>query len=424
MKVLAAVLVLTAVAVVGLAAFAMLNLGALVGAHRDALVARVARVIGRPVTVDAVVPSWWPLGIRLRHVTIGEDPAFGTGTFLAADGVVLSVRPWPLVQGRIEAAGLVLDRPELTLRREGGTWNVTTLGSEPEEPKTRDDKGKERRRGIRVPLEWAVGVALSQVRDGTIVLEAGPQARIVLRHVHLRADDVRLGAAARVRLEAAVFGTDAADVLLDLRVPNLGQHDVEHTSFTARLALTGADTATVSGWLGQTDGARGRVDAITIDASGTLEALHATLDVRAEDRALRIAGLPLGDLGSLALQGRAARAGGAVTIESLRATAGAFVLEAKGTVAEDPWRVVLDLATPSSGDVVPVAVGSTTVELGAVDGHVAVDREGAKLDPLRATIGGVMLEAHGWVTDTAPPVLDVHVDGRPFSGTLAADVTL
>ena len=78
MKALAALLAAVVVVVVGVAIFAMMNLRALIGVHRDELVARVAREVGRPITVADVEPSWWPLGVRLRDVTVGEDPAFGS----------------------------------------------------------------------------------------------------------------------------------------------------------------------------------------------------------------------------------------------------------------------------------------------------------------------------------------------------------
>jgi hypothetical protein len=427
MKLLAAVLVVVLAAVIGVAAFAMANLRALVGAHKDRLVARVERVVGRPITVEAVEPSWWPLGIRLRRVTIGEDPSFGSDAFVVADGVVMSVRAWPLVHGRIEAAGVVLDRPTLTLRRApSGDWNVGSLGEATEDgEKSGADKAghKDRRRGFRVPLEWAVGVALSQVRDGTVTIETGKGTPLVLRHVHLHADDVRLGATARLRLEAAVFDPDDADLLVDLRASNLGQQDVAHSPFSVRVELRDADVAAVSGWLGRSDGTGGTVEALTVDASGTLERLRAVLDVRADDPALRVGGLPLGRLGAVALQGRVGREHATVAIESLRATAGDLVLEANGTVAEDPWRVALDVRTAAAGTA-PVVVGGTTIPVCAVDGRVVVDREGAKLEPLRHSVGGVVLETRGWVTGAAPPVLDLHVDGRPFAGALAADVAV
>ena len=89
MKVLTAILGVVILAAIGVAVFAMLNLQTLIGVHQDQLVARVERVVGRPITVGAVVPSWWPLGVRLRQVSVGEDASFGAEPFLVADSVVM-----------------------------------------------------------------------------------------------------------------------------------------------------------------------------------------------------------------------------------------------------------------------------------------------------------------------------------------------
>ena len=103
-------------------------------------------VVGRPIEVGAIVPSWWPLGVRLHDVTIGEDAAFGTEPFLRAEGVVMGVRPWPLIHGRIEAAGVTLDRPRLSLVRDrSARWNVESLGLAADDGGNGKSKSKESR---------------------------------------------------------------------------------------------------------------------------------------------------------------------------------------------------------------------------------------------------------------------------------------
>src|SRR5689334_6080534 len=125
MRVVLAALALVAAVVVGLVAFALLNLRALVGVHQERLVAQVEHALGRKLTVATIAPSWWPLGVRLRDVTIGEDPALNAPTpFVAADGVVMQVAAWPLVHGRVEVSGVTLERPRVQLIRDrGGQWN-------------------------------------------------------------------------------------------------------------------------------------------------------------------------------------------------------------------------------------------------------------------------------------------------------------
>jgi hypothetical protein len=428
MRVVVAMLAVVAVVVAGVTVFAMVNLRTLIAAHQDQLVARVERLLGRPVTVAEVIPSWWPLGVRLRKVTIGEDAAFGAEPFLAADAVVMTVRAWPLVRGRIEAAGVGLERPSLRLvRAADGRWNVASLGEAPDAarsaPGERD--GGERRRTARIPMEWMIGVALSHVREGTVVLEdrEGAGRRLTLHHVRLRAEDVHLGATARVHLEAAVFGSDAPDLRLDLHVPNLGQHDAEHAPFTARLDVRSIDLAAARALLGWETAVAGRVEHVAVETEGSLVDLRVHATLRADDHALRLGRLPIGAAGALALEASGMRERERVTIGALHVTLGGLVLEGKGEGTIAPTRVALALASNPGGS---LALGGARrpVLVEAVDGRVVLDREGIAVEPLRATIDGAPFEINGWVTQLEPPAFDVRIEGRPYGGTVTAGVAL
>ncbi len=429
MKVLAAVLGVVAVAVAGLALFAMVNLRTLIGAHRDELVARVGRMVGRPVTVAAVVPSWWPLGIRLREVTVAEDPEFGATPFFAAESVVMGIRPWPLVAGRIEASGVHLDRPRLTLVRDpSGHWNVESLGvgaKDAGKDDARGGTGKERRRGFRIPLEWVVGVALSQIDRGTVTIEDRRLGRppIELRHLHLHATDVYLGATAHLRLEGALFAADAPDLRLDLRVPELGQHDAQHAPFTAHVDVRDADLAVLARWLGGEPATSGRVRSLKIDAEGPLLQGRATVAVDADDPALVVADVPLGRTQPIAATATIAGAVDALRITDVRATLGTLALRAEGQAVVDPWRVALTVTSEPQGRAM-LALDDMVLAIGEVDGTLAFDREGLALQPLRLRVDDAPFEVRGWVTDAEPPMLDVHVEAEPFDGTLTADVAV
>jgi hypothetical protein len=427
MKVLAAVVAVATAVVVALVAFALLNLRTLIGAHQDELVARVTRAVGRPVTVGAVVPSWWPLGVRLRDVSVGEDAAFGSEPFLVAAGVVIGIRPWPLVSGRIEASGIHLDLPRLSLvRDDGGRWNVESLGESSASGTAETSAPKERRRGFRVPLEWVVGVALSQVDDGTIVVDdrrAHWPAPLVLRHVGLRATDVRLGATAHVHLEAALFAAAAPDLEVDLQVAELGQHDAEHAPFTAHVELADADLGVLAGWLGRSDAAAGRMRRLTVEAEGSLTELQASLDLDAVDSALAVGGMPLGRAQPIGVRAVVRRTNDALTIDELRATFGTLAVDARGEAQLDPWRVALTLASSAHG-AATVALDHGTLAVGGLEGRVTIDRDGMALAPLQLRVDEAPITLRGWITDTDPPAFDLHVEGRPFDGTVTADVAV
>lgn len=432
MKILATGLALAAAVLLGIAAFAMLNLRALIGAHQDRLVARVEQIVGRPLTVAEIVPSWWPLGIRLRGVTIGEDPAFGAAPFLTADGVVMGVRAWPLVRGRIEAAGVTLEAPRLHLVRDAkGEWNVESLGAPPSAKNgggqgKSHGKSKEHRVAFRVPFEWIVGVALSRVIDGTVTIEDRRRDALeplVLRHVTIQASDVRLGATARMHAEASLFAADERDVRLDVRADALGQTDLEHTNFAATLELTDADLSALSDRLGRKRVASGKLRRVAIEAGGTLDRLHATLAIEASDPALHAGAFPLGALQPLTLRADVARAQDAITIEELRATVGTLALRATGDVTLDPARVTLAV-TSDAGGRAELALDRGAFALRDVAGNVAFQKDGVSFAPLAVQVDGVPLSLRGWVTGVEPLALDLRIEGRPFGGTIAVDVAV
>jgi hypothetical protein len=428
-KLLLTMLALAALALIGVAVFALLNLGALVGAHREELVARVERVVGRPLTVGAVAPSWWPLGIRLREVVVQEDREFGSVPFLAADGVVMAVRPWPLVQGRIEAAGIVLDRPRLRLARDlAGRWNVASLGSAraSEAPDVDAPRAKEKRRSARVPLEWVVGVALSDVYDGTLTIDdryGTARPPLVLRNLRLHAEDIRLGATARVRIAAALLATAGTDVHLDLRVSELGQHDVADSPFTARLELADVDLAAASAALGRQRLVAGRLRDLAIDATGTLDRLRADVALRTDAAQLRVGRLRLPDVAPLEVTGRVARDRERLVLEDLRATIGGMTVRGSGDVDVSPWRMTLALDSDPGG-VGLLGNPKTPLRLRAFGGRFVVDRNGVGLEPLTVELDGVSVEARGWITGVDTPAFDVRLEARPFDGTVAADVAV
>jgi hypothetical protein len=102
-----------------------------------ALLARTARVhafltrqlessFGRPVEVREFSASLFPAPqLDAYAISVGEDPAFGNEYFLRSDRLSARLRWRGIVRGRFELGTLRLDRPSLTLVRNGeGQWNL------------------------------------------------------------------------------------------------------------------------------------------------------------------------------------------------------------------------------------------------------------------------------------------------------------
>src|SRR4051812_35258814 len=102
MRVVVAALATGAAVVLALLPLAAFNLHVFIETHRDELVARGERTLGRAVQIGGVAPSWWPIGIRFTNVVIKEDPRFGSGPCVDAAAVRIAVHPGPLLFGRLE----------------------------------------------------------------------------------------------------------------------------------------------------------------------------------------------------------------------------------------------------------------------------------------------------------------------------------
>ena len=123
--VIAAVVILTAVAIVALPR--------LVDVPRvQALVAtNASHALGRPVRFASLSVSVFPLpGVTLHQLEVAEDPQFGAKPFLTLDSGRLRLRLRPLLSGRVEFAELVLAKPVITVMRDTrGRLNVASLGA-------------------------------------------------------------------------------------------------------------------------------------------------------------------------------------------------------------------------------------------------------------------------------------------------------
>jgi hypothetical protein len=133
--VLARALRWVSLAVAGLLALALLGLAAvpwLLDTPRiQAYIAHAAgQVLGRPVHFAAVSVSAFPLpAVRIRGLSVAEDPRFGTGAFITvADGRV-GIKLRPLLVGRVELGDVALDGVRLSLVEAGGQWNATLGGA-------------------------------------------------------------------------------------------------------------------------------------------------------------------------------------------------------------------------------------------------------------------------------------------------------
>jgi hypothetical protein len=428
MKLALATLVAAAAVALGLGVLAAFSLRTFVDAHRQELIGRAARALARPLQVAAVDPSWWPFGIRFEGVAVGEDTAFGAAPFLDATAVRISVRLWPLALGRVEVASVILERPRMTLVRErGGRWNVASLGADAVRNENRGHTRARRRRGLQMPIEWVMGMAVTEVRDGRLEIEdrSGPvPRRFTAGSICLRAQDVRLGGEARVRVDAELFtGSVGPDTHLDLRVSHLGERDADRMPFVAEIELHDADLATLGAFAGHADRYAGRVSALSAEVKGTLTRFVLALEARSDGRPLRLGSHVALPAVPASLQGRARYEHGTIVLEEARATFGSLALVATGTAEIEPWHADLAVQT-AAGSAATLAVVDPPVRVSDLALSVAIEPDGARVASGRVQLDGAPVEATGVVGSLYPPAFSGHFRASVFGGSLAGTLEL
>ena len=422
MRIVLAALATAAAVVAALLALVAFNLHVFVEAHRDELVTRGERALGRTVRIGGVAPSWWPIGIRFTDVVIGEDARYGSGPFIDAAAVRVAVRPGLLVLGRLEVSAVVLDRPRITLVRDAaGRWNVGSLGGDDSDHAASGGRRRTRRpRAIKLPAVW-FGLAATEIRDGRIELEdrSGATTRhLTAANVRLRVSELRLGGDARIRLDATIFPASARpDVHCDLQIARLGLQDGAATPFILHLQLDDADLGTLAMLAGRRERWTGSVTRLNADASGVLDRFDVDIAVSA-DGAWRVGPhLALPRVASR-LSARAEATRDTIRLTRANGAFGTLEWTAAGTVELRPWHV--DLALQSVPESV-VTIGEVEPPLRLSDLALTVSGDDAlHVEAARARLDDVRIDGSARLASLDPLVVDGHVHATGFAGTLDA----
>ncbi len=100
--------------------------------YRGKIQAELQNRLGRSVALGDIDLSLLPPSLRVKDVTIGEDPRFGAGPFAKAQELAVRVSLIPLLRKEVEIQSLRLINPEIQLIcSRDGTWNYASLGQNP-----------------------------------------------------------------------------------------------------------------------------------------------------------------------------------------------------------------------------------------------------------------------------------------------------
>jgi uncharacterized protein YhdP len=180
------------------------NLDAYLDANRDALARQAADALGREVQFSGVrISLRGGLGLRVSDLRVGDDPAFSSEPFLAADALEVQVALLPALRGRIEVERVVLRSPAIQVIGTAQGLSTASLGR-PAAPPGAAEKA---------PSGSAPGallVALVEIDDGTLRYvdrTTRPPVETVTRALDFRASDLAPGAPVAFEMEAAVLGS-------------------------------------------------------------------------------------------------------------------------------------------------------------------------------------------------------------------------
>lgn len=121
---------------------ALLPLFAGVDRFRPQLESELSSALGRSVRIESLSLSLLSRSVSVENFSVGEDPAFGSGSFVRARALTVGVEVWPLIASRaVKVTEISLDGPEISLiQGEGGVWSFSSLskGGAPSSPSAPD----------------------------------------------------------------------------------------------------------------------------------------------------------------------------------------------------------------------------------------------------------------------------------------------
>ena len=216
--------------------------------------------LGRKVAVGNIRLALFSGGVSVEDITISEDPKFGTGSFLNAKSVAVSVEMTPLIFSRqLHVTRVTMEQPEVTLlRASSGEWNFSTLGA----------RGAASPGGSPSPSSSAANMSVKKIEIKNGKLTVGQVGSNSKRHeydqMNLTASDLSYGSQFPFQFAAATPGN--GNIKLTGKAGPLSQTNAAQTPVTANLEIRGLDL-TSTGFVDPSSGIAGVLDFTGILAS-------------------------------------------------------------------------------------------------------------------------------------------------------------
>jgi len=218
---------------------------------RPSIEQSLSTALGRKAQVGDLSLSIFSGSLTASDLSIADDPAFGSASFLSAKSFKVGVEVWPLITSKtLNITGMTIEKPELNLvRNQQGKWNFSTLGGGGGAPQ------KEATGGAQGVPE--LQVAELEFKDGRATVSSGGSKPSVYDNVNLEASNVSFKSQFPVKLSADLPGGGKFN--LEGNVGPMNPGDASLTPLDAKVTIKELDLAK-TGFVDPSTGIAGVVD--------------------------------------------------------------------------------------------------------------------------------------------------------------------
>ncbi len=229
-----------------------------VNQFRPTIEDKASMLLGRKVELGKLSLSLIHGSLSAEHLSIGDDPGFGSSPFLTARALRVGVKVLPLIFSRtLEITGVTIDSPQVTLlHNPAGQWNFSSFGGAGAKPEAAQAPATGASAPPPTPANFFVEKL--ELTDGSIIVGAtNSQKRSTYDHVNVTASGVSMTSTfpVAVRVDLPAGGWFA----LDGHAGPVDRTDTSLTPFDAKLTVTSLNLAS-TGLLDSSAGLGGLLD--------------------------------------------------------------------------------------------------------------------------------------------------------------------
>ena len=176
--------------------------------YRDRYLPALEQALHRSVEVQDVRLTLFPkLGIRLRDITIAEDPAISPTPFFTIPSAEVEIRWWPLLHRQIQVEHVRIQDPTVrVIRTQDGALNTATIGKDPSlQPK---GEGALSMGGSLEPLLGVFAVERFSMTGGSVKYEDRSQEHsrsYLLENLAFVTNSVQFGQTASIQIKGMIM---------------------------------------------------------------------------------------------------------------------------------------------------------------------------------------------------------------------------